>query len=117
VLPPGTSGGVTLLGLFGTALGAAFIEMAALLLHWPSPVVVAALAGGVAGSLTDSLAGALLQQRRWCPVCGSHSERLVHTCGARTRIVGGLSLLDNDGVNLLCTAAGAAVAVLLVGRV
>ena len=116
-LPAGTSGGVTIQGLFGAILGAAFIEMVALLLHWPPAVVVAALVGGLAGSLVDSLAGALVQQRRWCPACGLSTERLTHSCGVPTKIVGGLAFLDNDGVNLLCTAAGAVVAFLLVGRV
>lgn len=112
-LPPGTSGGVTLLGLLGAVLGAAFIEMAALLLRWPTGVVVGVLAGGVAGSVADSLAGALVQQRRWCDRCGTATERRVHTCGAGTRVSGGLPWLDNDGVNLLCTAVGAAVAVVV----
>ena len=113
---PGISGGVTALGLLGGILGAAFIQITAVLLHWPMAAAVAALAGGVAGALADSLLGALAQQRRWCDACGQATERRVHRCGAPTRIVGGLSWLDNDGVNVACTLVGAAVAVLLVGR-
>lgn len=113
-LPAGTSGGVTLLGIFGAVLGAAFIQMTALLLRWPESAVVAALAGGIAGALVDSFAGALLQQRRWCEPCGVPTERRVHSCGSPTRISGGLPFLDNDGVNLLCTAVGAAVAYALI---
>lgn len=113
---PGTSGGVTPLGLLGGALGAAFIELTAVLLHWPWQVAGPVLAGGIAGSLADSLLGALVQQRRWCDRCGKETERRVHLCGATTRVVGGLTWLDNDGVNALCTLAGGAVAGLLVGR-
>ena len=113
-LPAGTSGGVTLLGIFGAVLGAAFIQMTALLLRWPESAVVAALAGGIAGALADSFAGALVQQRRWCAQCGVPTERRVHSCGAPTRISGGFPFLDNDGVNLFCTAVGAAVAYALV---
>lgn len=114
---PGTSGGVTALGLLGGMLGAAFIQLTAVLLHWPVAAAVAALGGGLAGSLADSLLGALVQQRRWCDACGQATERRVHRCGAPTRVVGGLAWLDNDGVNVACTLVGAAVAAWLVGRV
>ncbi len=110
VVPAGTSGGVTLLGFLGSVLGAAFIELAALLLGWPQHVVVAVLAGGIAGSLADSLVGAVLQQKRWCDSCNAPTERAVHHCGAPTRKIGGLSWLDNDAVNAACTVVGAAVA-------
>ncbi len=113
---PGTSGGITLLGLLGGVLGAAFIEMTAVLLRWPWPAAGAALAGGVAGSLADSALGAAAQQRRWCDRCGTATERRVHACGAPTRVVGGVAWLDNDGVNVACTLVGAAVAVLLARR-
>jgi len=113
---PGASGGVTLLGLFGGVLGAAFVEMTAVLLRWPWQAAGAALAGGIVGSLADSLLGALVQQRRWCDRCGKETERRVHVCGAPTRVVGGLPWLDNDGVNVICALAGGAVAVLVVGR-
>ena len=116
LVPPGTSGGVTLLGFLGGALGAAFIEMAALLLQWPQDVVVAVLVGGLAVTLADSLLGALVQQRRWCDACDRATERPVHRCGARTRIVGGIGWLDNDGVNAACTVVGAAVAYLIAAR-
>ncbi len=110
VVPPGTSGGVTMLGFLGGVLGAAFIELAALMLGWPQNVVVAVLAGGVAGSLADSLLGGLLQHRRWCDACQVATERLVHTCGNPTRPAGGIRWLDNDAVNAACTVIGAAVA-------
>ncbi|MGH7690819.1 MAG: DUF92 domain-containing protein, partial [Gemmatimonadaceae bacterium] len=109
-VPAGTSGGVTMLGAMGSVLGAAFIELAALLLGWPQHVVVAVLAGGIAGSLADSLLGAGLQQKRWCDRCNAATERAVHTCGAATRKIGGLTWLDNDAVNAACTVVGAAVA-------
>ena len=73
-------------------------------------MVVAVLAGGIAGSLADSLLGAGLQQKRWCDRCNAATERAVHTCGAATRKIGGLTWLDNDAVNAACTVVGAAVA-------
>ncbi len=116
VVPPGSSGGVTLLGFFGSVLGAAFIELAALLLGWPQTVVVAVLAGGIAGSVADSLLGAVLQQKRWCDQCQSPTERAVHDCGTVTRQIGGLAWLDNDAVNAACTVVGAGVAYLIAAR-
>jgi uncharacterized protein (TIGR00297 family) len=116
-VPPGTSGGVTMLGLFGGVLGASFIQIVAVLLHWPVQAAVAIVGGGVAGMLTDSVLGALVQQRRWCDACEQATERRLHRCGRPTRVVGGLPWLDNDGVNVLCTVAGALVALWLLGRV
>ena len=115
-VPTGTSGGVTLLGFLGSVLGAAFIELAALLLGWPQPVVVAVLAGGIAGSVSDSLLGALLQQQRWCDSCDAPTERAVHGCGSPTRKIRGLAWLNNDAVNAACTVVGAAVAYLIAVR-
>lgn len=116
VVPPGTSGGVTLLGTLGAVLGAACIELVALMLQWPEPAVVAALAGGIAGSLADSVLGAVVQQRRWCDTCEKGTEQRVHGCGTPTRIVGGVAWVDNDAVNAACTVVGALVAYLIVGR-
>lgn len=113
-VPAGTSGAVTLLGLAGSAAGALLIALAAWLLRWPGEAVAAALVGGVAGALVDSLLGALWQSKRWCPRCDAGTERAVHVCGTATKRAGGVSWLDNDGVNLLSGAAGAVMALLVV---
>lgn len=109
-VPPGTSGGVTVLGTAASVAGAAFIAMAAWLVGWPEAAVAGAVVGGIAGSTADSLAGASLQARRWCPACGAATERAVHPCGTGTRPAGGLSWLGNDAVNALAGVAGALVA-------
>ena len=111
-VPAGTSGGVTLAGSAAAVSGAAFMAGVASLAGWPVPLYVA-LASGVAGAFTDSLAGALVQERRWCPACRAPTERPVHVCGTRTGRVGGVAGFDNDVVNLLCSFVGALVALLM----
>jgi uncharacterized protein (TIGR00297 family) len=111
-VPPGTSGGVTLVGSVAGAGGALFIAAGAALAHWPVPFAAAAL-GGIAGALADSILGATLQARRWCDLCAKSTERLVHNCGTPTRRAGGVAGFDNDAVNAVCSAVGALVAFLL----
>lgn len=111
-VPPGTSGGVTLVGTLAGAGGALFIAAVGTLANWPVPFAAVAL-GGVAGALADSLLGATLQARRWCEVCAKSTERLVHSCGTPTRHAGGVAGFDNDGVNVVCSGVGALVALLL----
>jgi uncharacterized protein (TIGR00297 family) len=111
-VPPGTSGGVTLVGTVAGAVGALFIALGGALANWPVPFTAAVL-GGMAGALADSLLGATLQSRRWCEVCSKSTERLVHSCGTPTRHAGGVTGFDNDAVNAVCSGVGALVALLL----
>lgn len=112
-VPPGTSGGVTLLGTVAALAGAAAIALLAAALGWDARLAAAAAAGGFAGALADSLLGATLQARRWCDRCALATERTTHDCGARTRPAGGLRWLDNDGVNAASAAVGALAALAL----
>jgi uncharacterized membrane protein len=105
---------VTALGLWAAVAGALLIALIVWLIRWPAGAATAALAGGVAGALADSLLGALCQARRRCPRCGRDTERKVHSCGTTTELAGGISWLDNDGVNLLSGGVGALVALLVV---
>lgn len=109
---PGTSGGVSAIGSLAMVAGATFVATAARWLGLPGSVFII-LVAGVAGALADSVLGATLQERRWCPDCERASERHVHDCGASTTLTCGLEWMDNDTVNLIATIAGAAVAVLL----
>jgi uncharacterized protein (TIGR00297 family) len=107
VVPTGTSGGVSALGIAAIVAGALFIALTAWLLHRNARVAFAVLLGGLAGALVDSFGGALWQSRRICTECGSATERVVHDCGARTERAGGFGWLDNDGINAACTLFGA----------
>ena len=110
---PGTSGGVNVLGMLAMIAGAAFIAYGGRALALEVPIVAVVL-GGFLGAIADSVVGATLQDRRWCDTCQKSTERMIHGCGAPTRHAGGITLVDNDLVNLIATFAGAAIAALLV---
>jgi uncharacterized protein (TIGR00297 family) len=104
---PGTSGGVTWLGIWAALCGAMFIAAFAHVLGWSLRAVCAAIVGGFFGALVDSLVGATLQARRWCTQCERGTERAVHVCGTMTAPSGGIPWLNNDFVNALSSVAGA----------
>jgi uncharacterized protein (TIGR00297 family) len=106
-VPAGTSGGVTLAGLAASLAGSLFVAFTASLLGWPAEAAFAAIAGGFGGSIVDSALGATLQSQRWCETCEAGTERAVHDCGSTTVLTGGLSWMNNDFVNLLCSLTGA----------
>jgi uncharacterized protein (TIGR00297 family) len=123
---PGTSGGVSALGLLASVLGGLFIGLAAYLLLQAQPAqmtttkippgsLVDALAilplatfGGLVGSLADSLLGARWQRLHSCAICGRELEALRH-CDAPTHYRRGIRWLNNDAVNLVSSTFGGAV--------
>ncbi len=111
-VPAGTSGGVTWLGICASLAGSGFIALITFLMGWHRGAVCAAIVGGFAGSLGDSVIGASVQVRRWCPRCEKPTERAVHVCGTTTDIVGGIRWIDNDVVNVLSSLAGALIGAL-----
>ena len=108
VVAPGTSGGITIAGSMAALAAAVLAAVVAAGVDWSAPAI-AIVSGGVVGSLVDSLLGATLQERRWCPTCDAPTERRTHTCGTSTVHRGGIRGCDNDIVNLLSTIAGAVV--------
>jgi uncharacterized protein (TIGR00297 family) len=111
VVPPGTSGGITIAGTLASIAGALFIAIAARAFGWPAAAGWAALVGGFVGATSDSLIGATLQARMWCDSCGAPTERAVHSCGTPTRMAGGIVWLGNDAVNVAATTCGAVIGV------
>lgn len=105
---PGTSGGITMQGTVAALTGAAAIAVVLAIVGWPVSLF-GAMAGGVAGSIFDSVLGATVQERRWCTVCESLTERRTHSCGTTSVHRGGIAGCDNDVVNLMSTIAGAVV--------
>ncbi len=110
-VPTGTSGAVSAAGsvsMVGTALGLTAVAVAFGLVPAPSWWIVAVAA--VFGAMVDTVAGALVQQRRWCPLCETATEQALHACGTNTQHRGGWRWLGNDAINLVCTASAACLA-------
>jgi uncharacterized protein (TIGR00297 family) len=111
----GTSGAVTWLGTAASLGGALLIGLlgglGSLVLHqdWASAgvLLLAATAGGLTGSLLDSVLGATVQAIYWCDACHKETERRVHHCGTQTRLARGWRWLGNDLVNFCAAAVGA----------
>ena len=107
---PGTSGGITWWGSLGSILGGSAVAAGAYATGTPWAMVPSIAVGGVAGAFADSLLGATMQARRYCPACRTGTERRVHDCGTPTTAAGGFSWMDNDAVNFAATLAGAVIA-------
>jgi len=104
VVPPGTSGGVTVLGTAGAGLGAALVAVSALpILGWRGALAAAGI--GMGGMVLDAVLGAGVQGRFRCEHCVQDSERRLHRCGRPTRFLGGWAWMSNDCVNALATVA------------
>lgn len=109
-VPPGTNGGVSLLGTAASALGGAFIGALYLVTTWSAgqpQVVGLGMATGLVGSLIDSLLGATLQASYYddarAQVCAEHAPA---SGGKR---IAGVDVLTNAQVNLVSVVVTTAV--------
>ena len=119
VVAPGTSGGVTSLGIWASVAGAMLIgtvatasmQLGSLLSGngWSLRAIsysLLAVVGGLVGSLFDSLLGATVQGIYYCDQCEKETESPVHHCGRSTQPLRGWGWLNNDLVNFLASLVG-----------
>eukprot|EP00882_Tetradesmus_deserticola_P015318 GHRQ01016315.1.p1 GENE.GHRQ01016315.1~~GHRQ01016315.1.p1 ORF type:complete len:152 (+),score=59.12 GHRQ01016315.1:130-585(+) len=136
-VPPGTNGGVTLLGLAASAAGGLCMAAvqwaggcvsgefmgglqpaagpAAAACHGAGFWLALGTAAGVGGSLVDSLLGATLQYSGWCSTTG----RVVAQAAPGVQAISGKPVLSNNQVNALAallTSAGCMAAVVVALR-
>jgi len=111
---PGTSGGVTLLGLGGGLLGSFIIVFIGSLVTARYDNVARAMSlftiiigAGLLGSIVDSIIGATIQAQYQCSRCGKITEKVNHCQTTRTKLISGYGLIDNDVVNGICALSGA----------
>lgn len=118
VVEPGTSGGITLYGLAASLAGALLIGgvLALLLttvqLRWRLALLPAALLGGLAGSLADSLIGATIQVI-YRANGGGETERQFGADGRPRPVLRGWRLVNNDMVNFVSSLVGGLVALVV----
>jgi uncharacterized protein (TIGR00297 family) len=111
---PGTSGAITSVGLAASSAGALIIGLVLLAAEvaergdWHPWLLLAALFGGLGGSLVDSLLGATAQAIYGS--AGGETERHVALDGTPNRLLRGLRWMNNDLVNFLSSLAGGLIA-------
>ncbi len=104
----GTNGALTPLGLLAGIAGSGVIALSAF--PWSESLTTLGwvAAAGVSGALADSFAGATIQAKYQCPVCGRETEKRTHCRNQPTVHRSGIAWLGNDSVNGICASAGAA---------
>lgn len=114
---PGTSGGITPLGTLSSLAGSAFMALVSMLVFPNLPsgrLILTVTIAGQLGSFLDSVLGASLQAKYFCPHCEKETEQHPqHSCQRPTVYKRGWGWLDNDGVNFLSSAAGSVICVSL----
>ena len=125
---PGTSGGITRLGIWASVAGALLIGAVATALTQTASLLkgtgwslqaasypLLALCGGGVGPIVDSLLGATVQGIYYCNHCAKETEQPVHHCSHDAQLIRGWAWLNNDLVNLVSSSVGGLVAALLAG--
>ncbi len=116
----GTSGGITPIGTTGALLGSGMLSFSGWIIPtgliqplFQSRILLVIVLSGLAGAMVDSLLGATVQGQYTCPVCHKTTEKKVHCSGSETQLIRGYRRINNDAVNLICTATGGLLVLLL----
>ncbi|MBT3763310.1 MAG: DUF92 domain-containing protein [Candidatus Marinimicrobia bacterium] len=109
IVERGVSGGVTVMGILGSALGAFIIGFLGEEILMMNDLLLPLTIAGLTGSLTDSILGRFIQAQFKCPSCGEQTEDRYH-CDQKTELIFGSRWIGNDMVNFINTVVGASVA-------
>ncbi|MFS1511954.1 DUF92 domain-containing protein [Chengkuizengella sp. SCS-71B] len=115
---PGSSGGVSSLGLISSILGGGFIGITAWLLSKENDLgmlffyLIIGIVSGFIGALTDSFIGAKWQVMYDCEHCGKEVESSKH-CLHPARMKRGWRWMNNDRVNMISSIVGGMIAILI----
>ncbi|MEI5905849.1 DUF92 domain-containing protein [Bacillus spongiae] len=98
----GTSGAISMLGLFAGITGSFVIVLIAMLIGEVNGWGVLMLIGiaGFIGNFIDTLLGAYVQAEYKCDVCGIKTEQTFH-CGQKATLQKGVAWMNNEMVNLM----------------
>ncbi len=117
IVPPGTSGGITLFGTFSGLLGSSiisgiYIVSRVVLLDGELILVLFSVLAlsGLVGGFIDSLEGATIQAIYYCYNCSKETEKKLHTCGYNSQLVRGSPVISNDFVNVTSAILSAFIA-------
>ncbi len=125
-VPVGTSGGVTIIGELASMAGSLLISLAALTLYWissayqlypwsifavsPLRLALIVFIFGWLGEILDSVVGATLQVKYFCPRCKKLTDKKIHKCGLKTKYYGGFKIVSNEVTNLIATFISSTIA-------
>jgi len=117
-VPPGYSGGISLLGTTASFFGGLMISIVTLIFNLiraqPLQVIVLFSTIGLFGSLLDSFLGAKFEAKYWCNKCHTYSKYYIHSsCGSPATHVSGYKSINNHIVNLISIAIGSIIAMVL----
>ena len=124
VVEPGTSGGVSALGIGAALAGALLVGLVYVVPFWqlqlvshsgilPRMLLLSGSIGGLLGSLFDSFLGATVQAMYYSDARQKETEKAVERDGTPNRHLRGWKWMNNDWVNFISSLFGAFVSALL----
>ncbi|WP_377888491.1 DUF92 domain-containing protein [Alkalihalobacillus sp. R86527] len=106
IVPPGTSGAVSMLGFLASIIAASLIAGVGYPIYGFSlELFIVSTAAGILGCIIDTIIGASIQEEFYCKYCSMKTEHLEH-CGHRTIKSRGIAGINNDVVNLISSIFG-----------
>jgi uncharacterized protein (TIGR00297 family) len=111
----GTSGAVSLLGLFASFVGALLIGTTAYVVFEQltlSSLIIITIVGFL-GSLIDTVIGASIQAKYTCTNCELMTEKTVH-CERVTQLISGFKWMNNDVTNFISILLASSIGVVFI---